>query len=113
MGSDARANRRSGERGPLDAALFCHGVTRLSGAKRTLSHETSSQAPSLMRQKGRMARLRRLINGRFLRLKSDRFLQQMALLFFCALLIPSASTDLPLDNSQNSSHNQNLKTSDR
>ena len=42
------------------------GVTRLCGAKRTLSHETSSLAPSLMRQKGRMARLRRLINDRFL-----------------------------------------------
>jgi hypothetical protein len=56
-------------------------------AKRTLSHETSSLALSLMREKGRMVRLRRLINGRLMSLEIDRFMTHLVQLFEAVVLV--------------------------
>jgi hypothetical protein len=56
-------------------------------AKRTLSHETSSLALSLMRKKGRMVRLRHLINGRLMSLEIDRFMTHLVQLFEAVVLV--------------------------
>ena len=59
-----------------------------------------------------MARLRRLINGRFMRLKSGRLMRHIALLFR-SQSHRHREREVSLDESQKLSHNGNLKTSRR